>query len=120
MSAGPQKAARPRSRTFTHPFALLQGEGGCTRGPLLPVGPRAPYLQTPPCPLLLQTFEQQLAFVVQDEPDGKHPASVVVVVLVVTVVVVVGACVVVVLVEVVDVVVLVDVLVEVLLVVVGA
>jgi hypothetical protein len=39
----------------------------------------------------LQLFEQQSAFVVQEEPAGKHPASVVVVVLVVGDVVVVGA-----------------------------
>jgi hypothetical protein len=38
--------------------------------------------------LRLQTFEQQSAFVVQVAPDGKHPASVVVVVLVVEVLVV--------------------------------
>jgi len=53
------------------------------RGPL--------YLQVdldPPGPLRLQLFEQQSAFVVQEAPDGKHPASVVVVVLVVVVVVV--------------------------------
>jgi len=31
----------------------------------------------------LQTAEQQSAFVLQDEPDGRHAASVVVVVLVV-------------------------------------
>lgn len=51
-----------------------------------------PYLQAlpPPGPLRLQLFEQQSAFVVQEEPAGKHPASVVVVVLVV-VDVVVGA-----------------------------
>jgi hypothetical protein len=44
-----------------------------------------------PRPLRLQLFEQQSASVVQVEPSGKHPASVVVVVLVVGVVVVVGA-----------------------------
>src|SRR5206468_2688372 len=37
-----------------------------------------PYLQTLPRPLRLQLFEQQSAAVVQEEPDGKHPASVVV------------------------------------------
>ena len=47
-----------------------------------------PYLQTLPRPLRLQLFEQQSASVVQEEPDGKHPASVVVVVLLVDVVVV--------------------------------
>ena len=70
------------------PFALLQGEGVHPRATLR-VGPRAPYLQTGPWPLRLQLFEQQSAFVVQAEPDGRH-TSVVVVVLVV-VVVVVGA-----------------------------
>jgi hypothetical protein len=100
-------------------FALLQGEGGRTRGPLRPWS-ACPYLQTGPWPLRLQLFEQQSVFVVQEEPDGKHPASVVVVVLVVAVVVddvvVVGA--VVVLIEVEDVVVLVVVLVVVVLLVV--
>jgi hypothetical protein len=56
----------------------------------LPVVRVPPYLQTLPWPLRLQLFEQQSAFVVQEEPDGKHPASVVVVVLVVDDVVVVG------------------------------
>jgi hypothetical protein len=71
---------------------LLQGEGAHPRA-TLPVVHVPPYLQTlaPAGPLRLQVFEQQSAFVVQEEPDGKHPASVVVVVLVVAVVVVVGA-----------------------------
>src|SRR5262245_33843608 len=68
------------------------------RGPLCPWSARpfytlpvvrAPlYLQAPPWPLRLQTFEQQSEFAAQGEPDGKHAASVVVVVLVVVVVVV--------------------------------
>src|SRR5262245_45615620 len=86
---GPRRRHAPFSDVH-HPLALCREKGGHPRA-TLPVGPRAPYLQTPPCPLPLQTFEQQSAFVVQDEPDGKHAASVVVVVLVVTVVVVVGA-----------------------------
>src|SRR5262245_19713032 len=79
------------------PLAFLQGEGQ-KPGPGAPAGhfargPRAPlsacplYLQDPPWPLRLQTFEQQSAFVLQAAPDGKH-ASVVEVVLVVEVLVV--------------------------------
>ena len=80
----------PRSRTFTTPSPCCRAKGVPPRA-TLPVGPRALYLQTGLLPLRLQTAEQQSAFVVQDEPDGRHAASVVVVVLVVTVVVVVGA-----------------------------
>ena len=89
MSAGPQ-GGTPRSRTFTIPSPCCR-EKEVHPLATLPVGPRALYLQTGLLPLRLQTIEQQSAFVLQDEPAGKHTASVVVVVLVVTVVVVVGA-----------------------------
>ena len=84
---GPRRRHGPFSNVH-RPFALLQGEGVHPPATLR-VGPRAPYLQTGLLPLRLQTVEQQSAFVVQAEPDGRH-TSVVVVVLVV-VVVVVGA-----------------------------
>jgi hypothetical protein len=75
--------------TFTLPSHFFR-EKGRTRAPLCPWSACPLYLQVdlePPGPLRLQTFEQQSAFVVQEAPDGKHPASVVVVVLVVVVVV---------------------------------
>src|SRR5262245_22886944 len=80
-----------RSGTFTIPSPFCREKGGAPAGHF--AGFRVPpYLQNRPRgPLRLQLFEQQSAFVVQEEPVGKHPASVVVVALVVAVGVVGGA-----------------------------
>src|SRR5262249_46167997 len=99
-ASGSPVRTRPPARIgdgtpFSHvppPLALLQGEGQKPGAPAghFARGPRAPfirvplYLQDPPWPFFLQTFEQQSAFVLQAEPDGKQ-ASVVEVVLVVEV-----------------------------------
>jgi hypothetical protein len=82
-TASASRIARPRR---AHPRTRWSSAPNDGPRATLPVIRVPPYLQTlPPLgPLLrLQPFEQQSAFLVQEEPDGKHATSVVVVVVVV-------------------------------------